>query len=206
MVQPSQPGAGRILFAALFAGACACLPLQAVALKSPATVEVYYSPHGGCTEAIVNTLGAAKQTVLVQAYGFTSPPIEAALVAAAKRGVKVQLILDRSNLTQKSSEIEEAAAAGLPVWVDARHEIAHNKVMIIDGEMVITGSFNFTHNAENNNAENLLIIRGKEIAVRYTANWQEHAKHSEPYNGDAAARMKKSDHPTSHHKALWPFP
>jgi len=163
--------------------------------KMPATVEVYYSPHGGCTEALVHALQAARQTVLVQAYSFTSPQIEQALVDAAKRGVKVQLILDRSNLTQKSSELAEAAAtASLHIWIDARHKIAHNKVMILDGEIVITGSFNFTHNAEADNAENLLIIHSKELAASYTANWQEHAAHSEPYDSDATGKVTKPEH------------
>ena len=55
--------------------------------------------------------------------------------------------------------------------------------MVIDGETVITGSFNFTKAAEESNAENLLVIRDKELAERYTKNWQEHAEHSEVYAG-----------------------
>jgi len=55
--------------------------------------------------------------------------------------------------------------------------------MVIDGETVITGSFNFTKAAEENNAENLLVIRDRELAERYIRNWQEHEKHSEVYVG-----------------------
>jgi len=55
--------------------------------------------------------------------------------------------------------------------------------MIIDGETVITGSFNFTKASEEKNAENLLIIRDKALARRYLENWQQHAAHSEPYTG-----------------------
>jgi phosphatidylserine/phosphatidylglycerophosphate/cardiolipin synthase-like enzyme len=69
------------------------------------------------------------------------------------------------------------------VKIDAQHAIAHNKVMIIDGETVITGSFNFTKAAEENNAENLLVIRDREMADLYARNWQEHERHSEPYLG-----------------------
>jgi len=67
------------------------------------------------------------------------------------------------------------------VKIDTQHAIAHNKVMIIDGETVITGSFNFTKAAEENNAENLLVIRDKKLAERYTRNWQDHERHSEVY-------------------------
>jgi phosphatidylserine/phosphatidylglycerophosphate/cardiolipin synthase-like enzyme len=69
---------------------------------------------------------------------------------------------------------------GIPVKIDAQHAIAHNKVMVIDGETVITGSFNFTKAAEESNAENLLIIHDKKLASLYIKNWQEHAQHSEP--------------------------
>ena len=72
---------------------------------------------------------------------------------------------------------------GIPVRIDAQHAIAHNKIMVIDGATVITGSFNFTKNAEANNAENLLVIRSPELAAKYAANWKVHADHSEPYGG-----------------------
>ena len=65
--------------------------------------------------------------------------------------------------------------------IDAKHAIAHNKVMIIDGETVITGSFNFTKAAEENNAENLLVIHDRKLASIYTKNWQEHERHSDVY-------------------------
>jgi phosphatidylserine/phosphatidylglycerophosphate/cardiolipin synthase-like enzyme len=55
--------------------------------------------------------------------------------------------------------------------------------MIIDGETVITGSFNFTKAAEEKNAENLLVIHDKKLAERYTKNWQDHAQHSEAHIG-----------------------
>jgi phosphatidylserine/phosphatidylglycerophosphate/cardiolipin synthase-like enzyme len=55
--------------------------------------------------------------------------------------------------------------------------------MIIDGEIVITGSFNFTKAAEEKNAENLLIIKDKDLAGKYIENWKNHAEHSEVYKG-----------------------
>lgn len=69
------------------------------------------------------------------------------------------------------------------VKIDSVRDIAHNKIMIIYGEIVITGFFNFTKNAEDKNAENLLIIRDKALAEKYTNNWQEHEGHSEVYKG-----------------------
>jgi len=143
--------------------------------------QVYFSPDGGCTQAIVDELNAARQTVLVQAYSFTSAPVAKALVAAKKRGVRVEAILDDSNNTAKYSAATFLLHAGIPTWIDEKHAIAHNKVMIIDDETVITGSFNFTKAAEERNAENLLILRDRALAARYTANWQEHKAHSTVY-------------------------
>jgi len=78
---------------------------------------------------------------------------------------------------------KELTNLGIPVKIDAVHAIAHNKIVIIDGEAVITGSFNFTKAAEENNVENLLVIREKKLAERCTKNWGEHARHSEIYIG-----------------------
>jgi phosphatidylserine/phosphatidylglycerophosphate/cardiolipin synthase-like enzyme len=160
--------------------------------RSEPTVEVHFSPKGGCTEAIVAEIGAAKESVLVQAYSFTSAPIAKALVEAHKRGVDVQVVLDKGQKGEKYSSADFVANARIPVRIDSRHAIAHNKVMVIDGETVVTGSFNFTKSAEESNAENLLIIRDPCTASRYAANWQEHAKHSEPYEGKAGAEAPDS--------------
>ena len=158
-------------------------PPIALPQETPPNWQVYFSPHGGCTDAIIRELNKAKSTVLVQAYTFTSAPIAKALLNAHKRGVKVEVILDKSQRTQKYSSATFLSNVGIPVKIDAQHAIAHNKVMIIDEETVITGSFNFTKAAEANNAENLLVIQDKKLASLYMKNWQEHAQHSEVYAG-----------------------
>ncbi len=154
-----------------------------VAPVTNATVTVHFPRTGGSTEGIVEALGNVKQSVLVQAYSFTSVPIAKALVDAHRRGVRMKVILDKSQRTEKYSSADFVAHAGIPTWIDTHHKIAHNKVMVLDGTFVITGSFNFTKSAEHDNAENLLVIYSKELAARYTANWENHAAHSEPYQG-----------------------
>ena len=154
--------------------------------KTPATTEdgltVYFSPKGGCTEAVVDALGKAKQTVLVQAYSFTSAPIAKTLVDAHKRGVKVTVVLDKSQETEKYSSATFVANAGIPVFIDDKHRIAHNKIILIDETTIITGSFNFTKAAEESNAENLLVIEGKpKLMAGYQNNFKEHREHSHEY-------------------------
>jgi phosphatidylserine/phosphatidylglycerophosphate/cardiolipin synthase-like enzyme len=121
--------------------------------------------------------------VLVQAYSFTSKPIAEALVRAHQRGVKISVILDKSQRTEKYTEADFIANYGIPTYIDDKHAIAHSKT-------IITGSFNFTTSAELHNAENLLIIRDSlliirdsDLALTYMRNWEVHFKHSDPYAG-----------------------
>ena len=95
--------------------------------------------------------------------------------------MKVQVILDKSQRTANYSSATFLANSGIPTFIDAAHAIAHNKVMIIDGTTVISGSFNFTKKAEDKNAENLLIIKSEEMAKLYKDNWDAHRQHSEEY-------------------------
>ena len=139
--------------------------------------HVYFSPSGGCTDAIVQRLAQAKDTVLVQAYSFTSEPIASALVDAKKRGVTVSVILDQGQQSEPDSQADFLRRADIQTLRYGGHAIDHNKVMVIDGETVITGSFNFTKAAEERNAENLLIIDDKNLAKRYTENWYTDAAH-----------------------------
>jgi phosphatidylserine/phosphatidylglycerophosphate/cardiolipin synthase-like enzyme len=112
------------------------------------TIRVAFSPNGGATKLVTDTIGRAKKQILVQAYSFTSPAISKALVDAEGRGVDVKAILDKSQWTERYSGATYLMNHKIPVLIDDKHAIAHNKVMIIDNNTVITGSFNFTKAAE----------------------------------------------------------
>ena len=83
-----------------------------------AETTVYFSPHGGATEAIVRELSSAQHSIMVQAYSFTSAPIAKALLDAHKRGVKILAVLDKSNQTDKYSSATFLANAGIPVLIE----------------------------------------------------------------------------------------
>ena len=152
-------------------------------LTDTSRVEVYFSPKGGCTETVVREIDKARKSILVQAYSFTSPAIAKSLVEAKRRGLEVVVILDKSQRTEKYSAADFVAHAGIPTFIDTKHAIAHNKIMVIDGATVLTGSFNFTTAAEEHNAENLLVLREPDLARKYRDNWIVHQKHSERYLG-----------------------
>jgi phosphatidylserine/phosphatidylglycerophosphate/cardiolipin synthase-like enzyme len=175
--------AARMMVLLLLAFFAACSNSQAVEITLNNTpAQVYFSPNGGATDAIVKEIGKAKSEILVQAYSFASRDIAKALVDAYKRGVHTGIILDKSNRSQRYSAADFTHNMGIPTYIDAEHAIAHNKIMIIDKDTVITGSFNFTR-AEEKNAENLLILKNRELARVYRDNWNRHRKHSEEYTG-----------------------
>jgi phosphatidylserine/phosphatidylglycerophosphate/cardiolipin synthase-like enzyme len=159
---------------------------------TPFSATVHHSPKGGCTDAVVAELNRARREILVQAYSFTSKPIAEALVAAKARGVNIDIILDKSNEQEAYTELGHLLEQGLHPHIDSHHAIAHNKIMIVDRRVVITGSFNFTNQAEHENAENLLILRGNAPLVNsYYQSFQTHKAHSQaPSNRTASAPAK----------------
>ena len=107
--------------------------------------------------------------------------------------------MDKSQKGEKYTSADFVIHAGIPTQIDGKHPIAHNKIMVIDGQAVITGSFNFTKAAEEGNAENLLVIRSPDLAGKYMANWHAHEEHSDPYEGKTEGYSEKlrEEKPTS---------
>jgi phosphatidylserine/phosphatidylglycerophosphate/cardiolipin synthase-like enzyme len=180
--------AGRAVLAAFVLWALlGAVPAGAYRLTlNGAATQVFFSPGGGATRAVVKAVGRAREEILVQAYVFTSAPIATALVAAGQRGVRVEAVLDKSQAGRKYTGATFLLNGGVPVYIDAEHAIAHNKVMVIDRKRVVTGSFNFTTAAEKRNAENLLIVKDRRLAALYLRNWEAHRAHSTPYQGPEA--------------------
>lgn len=92
--------------------------------------------------------------------------------------VKVEALLDKSQKSERYTSATFLKNAGIPTYIDDKHAIAHNKIMVIDQETVITGSFNFTKAAEEKNAENLLILKNKDLARFYVGNWEKHKRYN----------------------------
>ncbi len=146
-------------------------------LPAPPDVQVLFSPRGGCAEAVVARLDAAKTEIRVQQYEFTLQSVADALVRAHRRGVDVAVILDKRQQASRSSKWRDCANAGIEVTFDFSHPIAHNKLVMIDRYVVIGGSWNPTAQADKN-AENMTITTGPTIAKTYLDNWASHRTHS----------------------------
>jgi phosphatidylserine/phosphatidylglycerophosphate/cardiolipin synthase-like enzyme len=164
-------------------------------------LKFHFSPKGGCTEAIVAELKHARREVLVQAYSFTCPDIAKALIEAKQRGAEVVILLDRANEKETYSELKMLEENGVVPLIDANHAIAHNKIMIIDRKTIITGSFNFTRQAEHENAENLLILRHQPGLVdAYRKNFLVHKEHSQAPGAVKAAPRPAIPAPSAGHE------
>jgi phosphatidylserine/phosphatidylglycerophosphate/cardiolipin synthase-like enzyme len=167
---------------------CFVLGLKAAEVNPTPKWHVYFSPQGGCTKAVVSAIHQAKTDIHVAAYSFTSAPIAGALRDAFRRGLRVEVVLDKSQETERYSSATFLANAGVPTYIDPVHAIMHDKFMIIDGHVVLTGSFNFTKAAEEKNAENLMVIEDSGLAGKYMENWRQHRGHAHPYRAATAAR------------------
>jgi phosphatidylserine/phosphatidylglycerophosphate/cardiolipin synthase-like enzyme len=144
-------------------------------------IQVAFSPERGATELVVRTIESAYKTVRLAAYSFTSKPIALALLADAKRGVDVKVVVDKSQATARYTAATFLANQGVPVRADYRYAIMHDKFIVVDGETVEEGSFNFTAAAESKNAENVIVLRNDAgVAQQYEREWQRLWAESEP--------------------------
>jgi phosphatidylserine/phosphatidylglycerophosphate/cardiolipin synthase-like enzyme len=132
------------------------------------SVSVGFSPSHTALQTVLSVINDAKTSLDVEAYSFTSRPIARAIIEAQKRGVRVRVVADDKANADRYSAITYLANNHVPVRLNRRYAIMHNKVMISDGDTVQTGSFNYTASADSRNAENSLVLRGvPKIAAQY---------------------------------------
>ncbi|GAN75941.1 phospholipase D-like domain-containing protein [Acidisphaera rubrifaciens] len=166
---------------ALLLAACLVVAPVARAFAVPADVTVCFTAGEPCLGRILAAIDAARSEIRMQAYAFTSRPILAALIAAARRGVDVRLLLDASALHDRGGRAASAAAAGLVVLVDAPDGLAHIKAIIIDRHLVIGGSYNYTRAAERRNVEDVTFIDSSPIAADFLRDWNARAAVATPF-------------------------
>jgi len=129
--------------------------------------KVYFSPNGGCQDAVVSEINKAKISIDVAMYSFTSREIAQALVEAKSRKVKVRVVLDKGQKLEGYSKSRYLIEKGFEVKYHNGDGLMHNKFAVIDDKILITGSFNWTAGAEHKNEENLLIITDKDLIKKY---------------------------------------
>jgi len=132
-----------------------------------AKTEVYFSPSKDCEERIVNAIKASKKEVVAAVYSINNPRIVNALIDAKKRGLKVQVLTDRVQASQKSSGVLLLKASGVDLKVHSRFKIEHNKFGVYDNQLVSTGSFNWTTPAAESNSENCVFTDEGSVSLKF---------------------------------------
>ena len=150
------------------------------------SIEAGFSPEGGARKLVIKAITEAHTSLQMMAYAFQAKDIVAALDAAQLRGVKVEIVVDRR---RNSGRVSQAAMCdvvnhGIALRLDGHYHIQHDKLMIIDGTTLETGSFNYARSAEVDNSENVLIIKNApKIVQQYQAHFASRWALSEPYHG-----------------------
>jgi phosphatidylserine/phosphatidylglycerophosphate/cardiolipin synthase-like enzyme len=125
---------------------------------------VCFSRAERCDDLLTGLIRGAKDRIYVAIYSFTSDRLAEALIEARRRGVDVRVVMERREANVTGSEYPRLLGAGVDVRLDANPGLMHHKFMVIDGEIVVTGSYNWSAAAEERNDENLVVIRDKGVA------------------------------------------
>jgi phosphatidylserine/phosphatidylglycerophosphate/cardiolipin synthase-like enzyme len=153
-------------------------------------LQTCFTPQEDCVRLIVAEIDAAQSEILVQADSLSAKALIKSLGRAQRRGVRVRVILDKADERSRGRAGAWLIAERLLPVVDTGVASAHSKIMIIDRDAVITGSFDFTDVAQKKNAENVLVVKGHgDVAAAYAANWERRLKTSRPYYGTMAPVM-----------------
>jgi phosphatidylserine/phosphatidylglycerophosphate/cardiolipin synthase-like enzyme len=130
-------------------------------------IKVYFSPNGGCQQAVISEIRKATQTIDIAMYYLSSRDIAQALARASENNVRVRIVLDQGQEIESASKSGYLVRHGLEVRYHLGFGLMHNKFAIIDEKSLITGSFNWTLTAEERNEENLLIITDEGTIEKY---------------------------------------
>jgi phosphatidylserine/phosphatidylglycerophosphate/cardiolipin synthase-like enzyme len=133
------------------------------------TLEVFFAPDDGAEAALVGLLDTARHSIRFLAYSFTSDPLGEAIVRADRAGLVVEGVMDTDQAESNTgTELPGFRLDGIDVRLDGNPGQMHEKVFIVDEEIVVVGSYNFSRNANEVNDENVLIIHNPAIAAAYT--------------------------------------
>ena len=136
-------------------------------------LDIYFSPDDHVQLALIDLLDNAQKSINFLAYSFTADPLGEAIRSRAAAGIKVSGVMEAAQMASNTgTEYDAFRAAGLDVRLDGNQGQMHHKVLIIDGQIVVTGSYNFSASAETTNDENVIVIYSPEIAEQYLKEFQ----------------------------------
>jgi phosphatidylserine/phosphatidylglycerophosphate/cardiolipin synthase-like enzyme len=136
-------------------------------------INAFFSPENGIERIIINRLKKAKKSIRFMAFSFTSPGIADTMIRCRKNGISVSGIMETRGSGTKHSQYRKMKVEDIQVRLDSNKRNMHHKVIIIDDDIVITGSYNFSKGADRRNDENILILDNRDIAAVYIKEFNE---------------------------------
>jgi phosphatidylserine/phosphatidylglycerophosphate/cardiolipin synthase-like enzyme len=130
-------------------------------------IETFFESEGNVRERIIELINEAETSIYFMAFVFTDDDIASAIIAQHRAGLDVAGVIEARNIDGSGSDYATMTRAGVELLEDGNPYILHHKVIILDGETVVMGSYNFSASAANKNDENVLIIHSPEIAATY---------------------------------------
>jgi phosphatidylserine/phosphatidylglycerophosphate/cardiolipin synthase-like enzyme len=128
---------------------------------------VCFSRVEQCDSLLINLISQARKSVYVAIYSFTRDGLARALIDAKNRGVEVKIIIEEENAYGQGSDYRMLKEAGVDIRLDGNPALMHHKFMVVDGEIIVTGSYNWSTAAEDRNDENFVVIRDRSVAERF---------------------------------------
>jgi phosphatidylserine/phosphatidylglycerophosphate/cardiolipin synthase-like enzyme len=128
-------------------------------------VENYFSPPDHVMDKLIAFVQAAKKSVRFIAFTYTDKDLANAMIERAKKGLTVEGVIENRGASQGAFPM--FVCANLPVKTDGNKYTMHHKVIIIDDQIVITGSFNFTNSADESNDDNVIVLHSPAVAQLY---------------------------------------
>jgi len=140
---------------------------QQSALVDGTAVQVYFSPEDDVLNRIIPIVAGAQSSIRFLAFSFTDYPLAKTMIDRYAAGVDVAGVYEKTGSETESAELRTFFCAGVPVRQDGNPRFMHHKLIVVDDRILISGSFNFSNNATDNNDENVIIIDNPEIASLY---------------------------------------
>ncbi len=158
-------------------------------------VQVGFSPEGSARALVQKVINSAHKSIQMIGYSFQAPDIAKALIAARERGVDVRVVVDKRRNQVKASKATMLYVAnnGIKLRVDSHYHIQHDKTIIVDGQTVETGSFNFAPSAETENSENVVVIRGMpKVVQQFVTHWNSRWDKGVPFKPTMGSHISAS--------------
>lgn len=156
---------------------------SALSSTSPELSDAYFSPGDTCRNVIIRQIQSATSQLNICVFTISDDTITNALLAAHKKGVRIQLLTDNDKSTDEGSDVDQIARAGVAVKMDTTSNHMHHKFMVADGRVLLTGSYNWTRSAARFNHENILVTREAGVIKSFTSEFEQLWREMEIYRG-----------------------